>query len=209
MAEQPLSVRFEYTTDDYVEGWRAGEGSLKPAKLRLSWGGHATFAITGLVGGPLIMFANPGNRFAMILGSGVLGLGIWYMYGLSVQLWRYHFGIRRGFKKLESFHGHWEMQFSEVGLRIRGPRASSDTSWEFFKTFVETPNVYVLSCAPGYIIVPKKAFLPAQLASFRELISKKLVAVNAQYDQRDFFIALAVAVAVLVLLYVALRLAFG
>lgn len=209
MAEQPLCIGFEYSADDYVEGWRAGESSFKPAKLRLSWGGHATFAIGGVVGGPLIMFANPGDRFAMVLGSGVLGLGIWYVYGLLVQLWRYNFGIRRGFKKLKSLHGHWEMEFTEVGLRIRGPLASSDTSWELFKSFVETPNLYVLSYAQGYILVPKKAFLPAQLALFRELISKKLVAVNSQHDHRDFFIALAVGVAVLVLLYTVLRLVFG
>jgi hypothetical protein len=62
------------------------------------------------------------------------------------------------------------VEFTEAVLEIRGPLASSNTSWEFFKS-IETPNLYVLSYVPGYIIDPKKAFLRAQPALFRELIN--------------------------------------
>ena len=83
-------------------------------------------------------------------------------------------------------------------------------SWEFFKSFVETPNLYLLS----YVSRPHNGaqegiFYVPNWRLFRELINKKLVVGNFQHDQRDFFIALAVGVAVLVLLYATLRLVSG
>jgi hypothetical protein len=205
MAEGPITIQFTYSADDYVEGSRAAAAYFVPSRRRVSW--SAAYALTagGVIGGPWIILSNPRDRSALLVGSAVFGLGLWYSYALCVHFWRVYFGRRREFLRTETLQGNREMQFDEVNHRTVAPKFAYDASWDCYKSFVETPNLIVLSQPPGFAMIPKRAFSVEQLPVFRELLSRKVRVADAQSGGRGFVIALGVGIAILLLLYAALR----
>jgi hypothetical protein len=119
MSEDPVSIQFTYTPADYVEGSRAAGLCFRPSRLRFSWVAHYVFTAVGIIGGPWVMLSNPGDHSAMLIGSAVFGLGLWYLYGLGIYVWREHFGLRRDFARMEVLQGIREMQFDETTHRTR------------------------------------------------------------------------------------------
>jgi len=97
------------------------------------------------------------------------------------------------------------MQFEETNHRMVAPKFAYDASWDCYKSFVETPNLIVLSQPPGFAMVPKRAFSVEQLSRFRQLLERKVRVADPQTGGRGFLIALAVAIAILLALYAALR----
>ena len=205
MPETPIRIEFEYTADDYVEGRRRSIG-LSPKRANFSaW---MALMIATAIGGPVIILNNPTDHGALVVGSIATGFGMWGLYAWLTSLWRFYFGGRREFPLVEVLQGNREMQFDEMGHTTRGPRYFSQLSWETYRGYLETPNLFLLSQPPGlYVTIPKRAFAPDQLPCFRELLSQKVPVVQPQpTTSRGFWIALAVAVSVLLILYVALRL---
>lgn len=205
MAENPIIIQFTYSADDYAEGSRAASANFTPSKNRVPR--SAAYALTGagVIGGPWIILSNPGDRLALLVGSAVFGLGLWYSYALCVHFWRVHFGRRREFPRVEILQGNREMQFDEANHRTVAPKFAYDASWDCYKSFVETPNLIVLSHPPGFAMIPKRAFSVDQLTAFRDLLSRKVRGADPQSGGRGFLIALAVGIAILLLLYAALR----
>lgn len=201
---QPISIQFTYSADDYVEGSRAAGIHFVPAKRGLSSAAAYVLTAVGIVGGPWVIFSNPEDHSAWLVGSAVFGLGLWYLYGLGVQVWRDKFGRRREFPRTELLQGIQAMRFSEAGLQVRGQGLSYEASWDRYKAFLETPHLFILSMPPGYTMIPKRAFVPDQLEQFQQMLSKKLPAAQSQSSGRGFLIALSVGIAILVLLYAAL-----
>lgn len=97
------------------------------------------------------------------------------------------------------------MQFNEANHRTVAPKFAYDASWNCYKSFVETPNLIILSHPPGFAMIPKRAFSVEQFPVFRELLSRKVRVADPQSSGRGFFIALAAGIAILLLLYTALR----
>lgn len=205
MAESPIKIQFRYSADDYVEGSRAAAAHFRPPKRRVSWSAAYALTAVGVIGGPWMMLSNPGDHSALLLGSAVFGLGLWYLYALCVHFWRVCFGRRREFPRIEILQGDREMQFEETNHRMVAPKFAYDASWDCYKSFVETPNLIVLSQPPGFAMVPKRAFSVEQLSRFRQLLERKVRVADPQTGGRGFLIALAVAIAILLALYAALR----
>lgn len=122
MAENPITIQFTYSADDYAEGSRAASVYFTPSKNRVP--GSAAYALTaaGVTGGPWIILSNVGDRSALLVGSAVFGLGLWYSYALCVHFWRVHFGRKREFLQIEILQGNREMQFNEANI-ARWPRS--------------------------------------------------------------------------------------
>ena len=208
MAESPITIQFTYSADDYVEGTRAA-ACFRPPRQRLSWSAAYALTVAGLVGGPWIILSDSRDRSALLIGSAVFGLGLWYAYALCMHFCRVHFGWRREFPRIEVLQGNQEMQFDETNLRTRAPKFSSDASWDCYKSFVETPHLIVLSRPPGFAMVPKRAFSVDQLSTFRELLGKKVRVAESQTGGRGFLIALGIGIAILLVLYATLRMYAG
>lgn len=202
--QNPITIRFTYSAEDYAEGARAAASYFRPPSNRVSRIGAYALTATGLIGGPWIFLSNPRDRSAWLVASAVFGLGLWYLYAVAVQIWRDRFGRRREFTKIEILQGPREMQFDEANHRVRTPQFTYDAAWDCYKAFAETPNLLLLSQPPGYVIIPKRAFTDDQLASFRGLVGSKTAAAQPQPSGRGFLVASAVGISILLLLYAAL-----
>jgi hypothetical protein len=69
-----------------------------------------------------------------------------------------------------------EFYFSEAGIEKRSRLAETKQEWQACSKYLETED-YIFLCYPNQTIdvVPKKAFSdPADLAAFKELVSRKL-----------------------------------
>jgi len=205
MAENPIRIQFTYSADDYVEGSRAAGAYFSPPKRRVSWSAAYALTAVGLIGGPWIILSNPGDHSALFVGSAVFGLGLWYSYALCVHFWRVYFGRKREFPRIEILQGNREMQFDEANHRTVAPKFAYDASWDCYKSFVETPNLIVLSQPPGFAMIPKRAFSVEQLSRFRELLGRKVRVADSQTGEHGFLIALLIGIAILLALYAALR----
>ena len=135
----------------------------------------------------------------------VLGLGGWFAYGLVAWFWRRRIGLKRRFSDLPIFHGEARMQFDQSGLSIEAPQYKVEVSWSAFDAFAETENLILLSRPPGFVMIPKRSFDPAQLATFRSALGSNLRLESHARSTRGFLLALAAGIALLLLLYAALR----
>lgn len=199
----PITIQFTYNADDYVEGVRTSVCFRPPGRRYSSLSVYA-LTVVGVVGGPWIFLSNPQDRFAWLVASGVFGLGLWYLYCVGFQIWRERFGRRREFAKIEILQGPREMRFGEANHRAQAPQFSYEASWNTYKAFSETPNLFLLSQPPGFVMVPKRAFTEDQLLNFRQLLTSRLAVARPERSGRGFIIALAVGISILVLLYAAL-----
>jgi hypothetical protein len=216
MADLPIRIEFTYTADDYAEGARGAGLHYWSKNAQTKWAAYVTFVFVSLIGGPWIVLSNPGDRFALLLGSALFGMSIWSLYGIIGYFWRIYFGLRREFPRIEGYQGNREMLFDDQGHKTRGPRYFSELSWETYRGFAETKNLFLLFQPPGlFVMVPKRPFTPDQLADFRNLVSNKIsVSEVPHVRQRVFFnrtflivLGVAVAVTLLLILLLALHLA--
>jgi len=216
LSDLPIQIEFSYSADDYAEGAR-GAGRFYGAKnLRKRWLLAIFSLIASLAGGPWIILANQSNRFALLLGSAIFGVGILYLLALFAYFWRVWFGLRQAFPRIEVFQGTREMSFDDKGHKTRGPRYFSELSLETYRGFAETKNLFLLFQPPGlFVMVPKRAFTTDQLAEFRNLLLAKIttseqpVAQPRAFFNRKFLIVLGIAIAITVLLVLLLALHFA
>jgi hypothetical protein len=204
MPEDPITIEFTYSADDYVEGSRAAALYFAPAKHRVSRVAVYFLTAVGIVGGPWIFLSNPSDHSAWVIGSAVFGLGLWSLYALAMHLWRDRFGKRREFARIEVLQGTRQMRFDETSHHTEASRFVYDASWDCYKACVETANLFLLSQPPGYAIIPKRAFSTQQLAAFQRMLKGKVQTAQPVQTGRGFLIALGVGIAILLALYAAL-----
>jgi YcxB-like protein len=204
MPENPITIQFTYSADDYVEGSRAAALYFTPAKRRVSWIAIYLLTAVGIIGGPWIFLSNPSDHSAWLIASAVFGSGLWYLYALAVHFWRDRFGRRREFPRIEILQGLRQMQFGETSHQTKAPQFAYDAAWDCYKAYVETAKLFVLSQPPGYAIIPKRAFSTDQLAAFQQMLSTRVPTAQPRSRGRGFLIALGVGIAILLALYAAL-----
>jgi hypothetical protein len=174
MAGADIHIRFTYTADEYAEAGRIAS-KYYAGKQGGGWSRYILFMMVSVAGGPLLILGYPESRLALVIGGVAFGLGLSYMNGLSSYLWRMHFGLKKEFPRIEEFQGEREMWFDEEGHRTKGPRFSSAHSWDTFRRYAQTANLYVLFLPPGlFVILPKRAFSPSDLVAFNDLVSRKI-----------------------------------
>jgi hypothetical protein len=83
--------------------------------------------------------------------------------------------FRRDFRKHPNFAIPQTLRVEENGVSHRSDLGQSETKWNAFTKFRETPNLFMIySGARLFHVVPKRAFERSQLEDFRQLVQHKL-----------------------------------
>lgn len=142
----------------------------------------AALGLTGLV--------LPGYQFQETL---VLILLI--VFGLLI-LGRVYVAARIYFKRDIGKVGKMDIDVADSGIRFASAKGNGECYWSAFVRYAETKNLFVLyQQSILFNAIPKRAFEPADLAAFQQLLQQNLGEKSAAYDKkcaRTLAIALAI-----------------
>jgi hypothetical protein len=158
----PISITYQLTADDYVEGQRAYVSK-----------GYPRVYLTGMV----------------LAGSVLIGLGLWFSFasGEAQPIWLVAGVVflfvpfvqwaqgKSEFKKHLSIQGEHTAAFGAEGITVTSPTGQGTLNWEAISRVIESDTFFLLVPGPRiFYLVPKRAFTPEQLIGFRELIARKI-----------------------------------
>jgi hypothetical protein len=83
--------------------------------------------------------------------------------------------FRRDFRKHPNFAIRQAVRVEENGVSYKSDLGQSETNWNAFAKFRETPNLFMIySGARLFHVIPKRAFAGPELDGFRRLLQQKL-----------------------------------
>jgi len=86
-----------------------------------------------------------------------------------------YFAARSQFRGSRAAHGRKALQASAAELSFQTDLGSSRLQWSGFVNWVEEKQVFALFTSPkAFIVLPKRAFTPEQVAEFRELLRQNI-----------------------------------
>jgi YcxB-like protein len=118
---------------------------------------------------------------------------------------------RNQFLKQPAAQGPRKVLLDLSGVHWRWNGGSADIEWKNFVRFQETKSQFLLYSSPAcFNIIPKRAFTPDQIGSFRRLVAENLPfatapAMHEKTIDPRIWVFLAVVVAATVLLAMAIR----
>lgn len=84
---------------------------------------------------------------------------------------------RRWFRKHVHLFQDLEGEITEEGLSVRSGPQETSAKWEHYLSFVESQTLLILLDPQGnWLVLPKRAFTPADLQYFLKLLNGKLAA---------------------------------
>ena len=106
--------------------------------------------------------------FVDIFQAGMLALlaGLW-----TLPRWFYPWWTRRDFNRHPNLSRLYKLKADTQGWDFRSEVGQSNTMWPGYTGFRETRNLFLIfSGARMFIMVPKRAFAPAESEQFRSLL---------------------------------------
>lgn len=167
-AEQPISVRFHLTWQEYF----AAERFLQHQRQRLPSEQLAGLALLILSG---VLWAAIGARWFLALPA-VAGAVF-----LASPLFR-RAGLRRRWAREPLHREEHVISFTKSGIHYLLGGVASDLPWSYFQSWLESPAAFLLITGEDvFNLVPKRAFTGEEMIGrFRELAASKLKPVAAQ-----------------------------
>jgi hypothetical protein len=165
-----MKITYRITEEDYVAAYNLFIANEMPLSRRVSrmllpWFGGALLLVQLAY---WIVVPNP-NPFLWGLGSLV---GFYFVY-CRFALRRF---FVRGFRKDRRFLHDFTADISDAGVHITTVSEESDTKWAGFIRALESEKIFMLFHADWiFIIIPKRAFEPAGVEQFRELLRRNVL----------------------------------
>src|SRR6266480_1174012 len=155
-----MEVSYRCNVDDYAEAQRAYAKKTVAFRIYL-----ALAVICALVAVYLVIYVD-----IFLAGLLVLVAGFWMLPQLLYP-WR----IRRDFTSHPNLSRVYKLKADTEGLDIRSETSQSNTMWSGYTGFRETTNLFLIfSGARMFIMIPKRAFAPAETEEFRNLLQNNL-----------------------------------
>jgi YcxB-like protein len=163
-----MHIRFSLTADDYREYQQTYLARIAGFWDRNHFRIFVTFGIIVFVAGiNWIFFEHRENYPGLVSLAG--GLYLIFAGAWGRLKWR------RWFRKNRHLYQDLEGEITEENFTVRSNNEETLAKWEHYSGFVESENLIVLRDPQGNgVVVPKRAFAPAELESFLELLSRKL-----------------------------------
>lgn len=173
-----MHIRFTVTADDYDEFRRIYHAKLGGFLFRHAGKIELFGLVVFLAGLNWIFFVHHDVNWIFyvhhdryygfivaILGLYIIGRGEW------LRPWSWKRSFARNARSLENI----EMQIDETGTLVHSRMQETASKWEHYSGFAETERLILLGDRQksSYIIVPKHAIDPAELASLRDLLRRK------------------------------------
>lgn len=155
-----MEIRYEINVDDYIEA------------QTIHFRKRALYYVLVILGSLFILFG-----FLLIPK---IRLGAWPMVALGILYLLWPFGIlplhaRYDFRKHPQLRGMKLLHVDDNGISVEGTMSRSQNQWSLYTGFRETPRVLMLYVgARNFMIIPKRAFLGADLDHFRALVRQRV-----------------------------------
>jgi len=160
-----MIVNFQFTLDDYRNGFRAhyrkGASAYRRWMLKLV----LAIGVLLLLAGILVVITRQGPMTAalppLLLGVAWTWIGTGKMYLLSAK---------SQFAKSPVLREPRRVEFSDEGVKTDAGIASSQVSWKSFLRYVESTETFLLYTSPAcFVIVPKRVLQAEQVNELRRL----------------------------------------
>jgi YcxB-like protein len=163
-----MKIRFSLTAEDYSEYQQTYLTRIAAFWLRYHYRTFVTFGIIVFVAGlNWIFFEHRETYPGWVSIAGGLYLvfaGVW-----GRLKWR------RWFSKNAHLYQNLEVEITDENLTVRSKTEETCAKWEHYSAYVESQNLLILLDPHGNcLILPKRAFAPADLESFMQLLHGKL-----------------------------------
>jgi hypothetical protein len=159
-----MDISFQVTLEEFAEAGRAFS-----AQRWLGRWANSLFYLVGtltMIGTLYYAWEYGGEAYPLGLILGVTLLAIPSAMRASVAA---------NFKKRSAFQKPVTMVIGDEALELTTVQSQAKVAWGAFQRVLETRNVCLLFLdAESYIMIPKRAFSPEQLAEFRDLLARKL-----------------------------------
>lgn len=159
-----MTVSYQGTLEDFVEAARAFSGQRWYGR----WASPSLYVIGTLTIVGTLYYAWEYGGEAYPLGL-ILGVTL---LALPAAM---RAGVVSTFKQRTSFQRPVTLGICDEAVEVTTAESTGKLEWSAFHKTVEAKNVFLLFLDPlYYIVVPKRAFTPEQLAEFRELLARKI-----------------------------------
>ncbi len=168
-----IKIHFSLTAEDYREYQQMYLARIARFWQRYHYSIFVTFGIVVFVAGLNWIFFEHRENYP---GWGSIAGGLYLVFaGVWGRLkWK------RWFRKNEHLYQDLEGEITDEDLVVRSKTEETRAKWEHYSTFVETQNLLVLMDPHGnWLVLPKRAFAPADLQSFLKLLHGKLAVPRA------------------------------
>jgi|YelNatPaOPRAMG01_1025707.scaffolds.fasta_scaffold73034_3 hypothetical protein len=172
MGKMMTKVRYSLTPADYRDYQKAYLGTIADFWGRNHFRISVGFGSIVFIGGLNWVFNVNREKYP---GLVAIAAGLYLIF---VGIWG-RMSFRRWFRKNEHLFQNLEGEFSEEGVTVRTAKEETRTKWEHYTGFVETPTLLLLRTPEGScVLIPKRAFAPAELDSVLQLIRNKVALIG-------------------------------
>ncbi len=171
-----MEITYELTERDFREAFVAHRNARLAFRLatRMFGAGMVLLLLASVLAGILL----PGGRqtlqslMPVYLLFGAIVLVIW------LGPWQ---AARSQFRGQPAARGPKTLTTTDSGMEWEGTTAKSEVHWPAYVRWCESNSMLLIYPSPAlFVIVPKRAFTPEQLAEFRQLLEQNIGPVNKQ-----------------------------
>ncbi|HEY8665181.1 MAG TPA: YcxB family protein [Tepidisphaeraceae bacterium] len=161
----PIQIEYQNTFEEWqvVYNFRARQS---PASRLPTYACYAASAV-----GFLLLVVRPD-------GGGVIAPCLLIAFGLFLLIhraWTHHQLLLKAWHDSEPRRGSLQCSISEMGIDIKTGAASYSLGWTYFTSYAVTPSLFLLLvCDSVSMYIPKSAFAPDELRTFRSLLKEKI-----------------------------------
>lgn len=172
--EEPISIRFKYTEEEYIAASRLYVLRSTGAALRL-----AIFSLFLLVGLFLLLLSLDFD-FPLSCIATVLLLSFFWSQPLYLL-------PRQRFRSDPRFKDEYLLQFSDDGIWFKTSQIDAMIQWSLYTKAIENERFYLLIQGQNTMsVIPKRAFRSAdEEAAFDELLKRKLPTRSKRLNARN------------------------
>lgn len=155
-----MEARYRCNVDDYVEAQKAYTRKSNASRVLMIMA--ALMALGALY---MVIFVDIYQSVPLVL------LAILWVLPKFIFPWK----ARRDFERHPNLGREYRLRADQEGLHLSSEMTESSTRWAGCTAFAEASNVFlVFTGARTFHIIPKRAFVPAELDEFRQLLEKHL-----------------------------------
>ena len=162
----PITIQFEWTLEEFLEGQQLYNRQLAPALVRLN---HRLAIPVGL----------------LLLADGVAGLALGWsiplcllflVFGTYLLFFRLLLAPRKLKKEFAQYPKlQRTMDFEEDKVVVRTSLGNNEIEWGSLGRFAESKRLFLLFAPPGlFWPIPKRVLSAEEVRQFRQLLERKL-----------------------------------
>jgi hypothetical protein len=162
-----MQVIYELTADDYRHALIAYRNRNFLSRWLMPF-----FALFFTLWAAIQLMSNsPAMRWSFVLIGAGIGVSLFIHWGAP------YLNARRQFRNTPSARGQITLDLQDGGLHFRSTNTDGSVSWQHYIKWIEDERVFVLFSSPLiFVLVPKRAFDPGQLALFKDTLRQKILA---------------------------------